>query len=160
MENSFKPVARKENLVVQEAANEVLVYDLASNKAHCLNPTAAFIWRSCDGANSIDEIGSLLSSETGSQIPTEMVWLAIDQLQEKELLSKGISLTANGNSRRDMIKKVGLGLVVALPVVASLVAPKSAMASTSCTCVTLADCTAQPGCPTGACTSAVCTNPT
>lgn len=146
MENSFKPVARKENLVIQDAADEVLVYDLASNKAHCLNPTAAFIWRSCDGANSIDEIGQLLSSETGTQIPVEMVWLAVDQLQEKELLAKGVVLSGIGQSRRDMIKKVGLGLVVALPVVASLVAPKSAMASTSCTCVVDNDCLLQPGC--------------
>lgn len=156
MENSFKPVARKENLVIQEAADEVLVYDLASNKAHCLNPTAAFIWRSCDGANSVDEIGQLLSSKSGSQIPAEMVWLAIDQLQEKELLSKGVSLSENGQSRRDMIKKAGLGLVIALPVVASLVAPKSAMASTSCTCVTSSDCTAQPGCQS-TCTTGTCT---
>lgn len=157
MENSFKPVARKANLVIQETADEVLVYDLSSNKAHCLNQTAAFVWRACDGGHSIDEIGQLLSSETGSQIPNEMVWLAIDQLQEKELLTSGSTLSEGGKSRREMIKKVGLGLVVALPVVASLVAPKSAMASTSCTCVTSGDCLAQAACP-ATCASGTCSS--
>ncbi len=156
METSFKPVARKENLVIQEAADEVLVYDLKSNKAHCLNSTAAAIWRSCDGVNSIEDIGSLLAEKSGNQVPAELVWLAVDQLQEKELLSKGVSLSDKGTSRREVLKKMGLIAVVALPVVASLVAPKSAMASVSCACVTPSDCITQPSCPQGACTSGTC----
>lgn len=156
METSFKPVARKENLVIQEAADEVLVYDLKSNKAHCLNSTAAFIWQSCDGANSIDDIGSLLAEKSGSQVPAELVWLAVDQLQEKELLAKGASLSEKGTSRRDVLKKMGLIAVVAMPVVASLVAPKSAMASVSCACVTTTDCLPQPACPQVACTGGIC----
>lgn len=160
METSFKPVARKENLVVQESSDEVLVYDLTSNKAHCLNSTAAFIWRSCDGANSVEEIGSKLSEVSGNQIPADLVWLAVDQLQEKNLLAAGIRLSDKGSSRRDMLKRLGLVAVVALPVVASLVAPKSALASTSCACVTAEDCLSQAGCPTGACppSSGICSS--
>ena len=42
MKNPLNPIARSNGLVVQEMPDEVLVYDLDSNKAHCLNETAAF----------------------------------------------------------------------------------------------------------------------
>jgi hypothetical protein len=45
------PCARKAGLVIQDMPDEVLVYDLDTNKAHCLNKSAAFVWRSCDGKN-------------------------------------------------------------------------------------------------------------
>ena len=48
MDNTF-PTARKSGLVVQEMPDELLVYDTENNKAHCLNTTAAFVWKSCDG---------------------------------------------------------------------------------------------------------------
>ena len=44
-----RPVARQEGLVIQEMPDEVLVFDLKTNKAHCLNETAAFVWKACDG---------------------------------------------------------------------------------------------------------------
>lgn len=44
------PMARQSGLVVQEMPDEVLVYDMDTNKAHCLNQSAAFIWKSCDGS--------------------------------------------------------------------------------------------------------------
>ena len=56
MNHSQVPVARKENLVIQEMPEEVLVYDMDTNKAHCLNRTAAFVWKSCDGKNSVAPI--------------------------------------------------------------------------------------------------------
>lgn len=140
MKNSQIPVARREGLVVQETADEVLVYDLTTNKAHCLNETAAIIWKSCDGSNTISDIGKLLESSAGSTVNEDLIWLAIDQLNEKNLLEKEITPKFAGRSRRDVIKKIGLATVVALPIVASLTAPTSALASTSCACVVPGDC--------------------
>jgi len=147
MKSSQVPVARKEGLVIQETSEEVLVYDLNSNKAHCLNQTAAFVWKSCDGNNSIPEITRLFEKEIGSVIPEDLVWLAIDQLNEKELLEKELKSAFAGRSRREVIKKIGLAAVVALPIVASLTAPTSALASSSCACVAPGDCLAQTACP-------------
>ena len=147
MKNSHVPVARKEGLVIQETSEEVLVYDLTSNKAHCLNQTAAFVWKSCDGNNSIPEITKLLESESGSAIHEDLIWLAIDQLSEKNLLEKELATSFAGRSRREVIKKIGLAAVIALPVVASLTAPTSALASTSCACVNPGDCLSQTSCP-------------
>ena len=39
------PAAREEGLIIQEMADEVLVYDRERYKAHCLNQTAALVWR-------------------------------------------------------------------------------------------------------------------
>jgi hypothetical protein len=147
MKSSQIPVARKDGLVVQEMAEEVLVYDLNSNKAHCLNQTAAFVWKSCDGTNSISEITKLFEMETGASVQEDLIWLAIDQLSEKNLLNREMTTTLMGRSRREVIKKIGLATVVALPIVASLTAPTSALASTSCACVNPGGCITQTTCP-------------
>ncbi len=147
MKSSQIPVARKEGLVIQETTDEVLVYDLNSNKAHCLNQTAAFIWKSCDGNNSIMDITALFENEVGTAVHEELIWLAIDQLNDKKLLEKSIKSDFAGRSRREVIKKIGLATVVALPLIASLTAPTSVLASTSCACVGAGDCVAQTMCP-------------
>ena len=141
------PMARQTGLVVQEMPDEVLVYDLDSNKAHCLNQSAAFVWKSCDGSNSVADIVRQFESNGGGSITEDFVWLAIDQLSENGLLEKEVSTRFAGQSRRQVLKTIGLASVVALPVIASLVAPRNAFASTSCACVTPGECLTQTGCP-------------
>jgi hypothetical protein len=46
------PLVRTVDLVIQELGQEILVYDLTCNKAHCLNRAAALVWRRCDGRSS------------------------------------------------------------------------------------------------------------
>jgi hypothetical protein len=149
MNNSQRPIARKSGLVVQEVPDEVLVYDLESNKAHCLNQSAAIIWKSCDGNNSVSEIARLVESQAGGKVTDDFVWLAIDQLSENNLLEQQIPSNFEGTSRRDVIKKIGLASMVAIPVIASLVAPQSALAAASCSCNNPASCgnTPNAGCP-------------
>lgn len=149
MNSSQFPTARKTGLVVQEVPDEVLVYDLDTNKAHCLNKTAAAVWQSCNGKNSISDIASIV----GSNVSDELVWLAIDQLNENNLLESEMKADFAGQSRRDVLKKIGLAAVIALPVVASLVAPKSALASASCGCLVTSECPARVGCPSTTCCS-------
>ncbi|MBA2379038.1 MAG: PqqD family protein [Blastocatellia bacterium] len=151
MNSSQFPLARKNGLVIQEVPNEVLVLDLNSNKAHCLNETAALVWKSCDGNNSVSDIANLVKASKGAAVSDDLVWLAIDQLNESNLLEARVQAPFPGTSRREALKKIGLASMIALPIVASLAAPKSAMASTSCFCDTNADCTLQAGC------SPVCT---
>ena len=134
MNNSQFPTARKSGLVIQEVPDEILVFDLDSNKAHCLNLTAATVWKSCDGKTSIQEIASILEKQSGKGISDDVVWLAIDQLNENRLLEGSFTSKFAGQTRRDVIKKIGLASMVALPVVASLVAPRNAMANVSCSC--------------------------
>ena len=154
MKNPQFPIARKTGIVIQEVPEEVLVYDLDTNKAHCLNQTAALIWKSCDGNRSITDIARHVESLAGSSVSDDFVWLAIDQLNENNLLEQEITANFNGLSRRDVIKKIGLSTMIAVPVIGSLVAPKSAMAAASCNCNNNAECgpaTPNAGCPAPSC---------
>lgn len=140
MKNPQFPAARKSGLVVQEVPDEVLVFDLESNKAHCLNKTAAMVWKSCDGNTSVPEIAKFIANKTGKSANDDLVWLAIDQLAQNNLLETQVSAPMNGQTRREVIKKIGLASMIAIPVVASLVAPQNALANVSCVCGMSFDC--------------------
>lgn len=147
MSNLTNLQARTEGLVIQEMPNEVLVYDLNTNKAHCLNQTAAFVWKKCDGKNSVSDITVLLENEFNATVHEDLVWLAIDQLSKDQLLeAKEIASPISGMSRRDVVKRIGLASVIALPIVASLVAPSTALAGTCSNCTNSGDC-GQVACP-------------
>jgi Coenzyme PQQ synthesis protein D (PqqD) len=146
---SQNPMARQSGLVVQEMPDEVLVYDMDTNKAHCLNQSAAFIWKSCDGSNSVIDIVKEFESNGRGKVTEDFVWLAIDQLNENGLLQNKVAPRFQGQSRRQVLKTIGLASLVALPVIASLVAPKSALGANSCNCSSSAQCGVAPnlGCP-------------
>jgi hypothetical protein len=118
------PLARKESLVIKELPDETLVYDMKLDKAHCLNSTAALVWKNCDGKRTVSQLRELLEGDAGSPVPVEMVWLALDQLENFQLLDdaplKHFHLA--GMSRRSLVKRIGFA-VVALPVIFSIMAP-------------------------------------
>lgn len=146
MKNSQFPIARKDGLVVQEVPGELLVYDLDSDKAHCLNETAAIVWNACDGNTSVSDIAAVVAATSKGEASDDLVWLAIDQLNESNLLDEELTPRFTGESRRDVLKKIGIGAMIALPIVASLAAPKSVMAASSCNCASPFDCSVQPTC--------------
>jgi hypothetical protein len=119
------PAARQERLVVQELPDEVLIYDLDRDKAHCLNQTAAFVWKHCDGRTTLSELHSHFETNFGAPVADEMIWLALDQLEKFDLLQERWNRPANLNrlSRRSVMRKIGLAAVIALPLITSIVAP-------------------------------------
>jgi hypothetical protein len=147
MNNPNNPVARQNGLVIQEMPDEVLVYDTGSNKAHCLNQSAALVWRSCDGSNSVADIVRQFDTTGAGKVSEDFVWLAIDQLSDNNLLENKITPRFQGQSRRQVLKTIGLASMVALPVIASLIAPATALGAASCACVTSAECASRAGCP-------------
>lgn len=50
------PLLRTENLVVQNAGDEVLIYDLIIDKAYALNETSTIIYQACAGHMTFDEL--------------------------------------------------------------------------------------------------------
>jgi hypothetical protein len=151
----FEPLARKEKLIVEQMADEVLIYDLERHKAHCLNLTAAAVWQHCNGKNNVAQIARLVSRNLQATVSEEVVLLALNQLEKFHLLDdKHDSFFALPKvSRRDVMKRVGVASIIALPVIFSVISP-TAFACTSCTpgqpCMTPSDC-ACPTC-TGTCT--------
>lgn len=130
------PKARRGDLVVQELPNEVLVYDLKRNKAHCLNETAAFIWNHCDGKTSAAELAVLMETEWSKPVSEDVVWLALKQLSRAELLQERTAPSEEGMraSRRSVLGKLGAAAAMT-PLVISLMAPTaSAGASVPLAC--------------------------
>ena len=124
-------LARQEDLVVQELPDEVMVYDLKRHKAHCLNKTAAFIWRRCDGQTTVTELASLLGQDAGETVDEEIVWYALDKLGKANLLEGSVDLPIrDALSRRRMMRRLGASAMVAIPIVLSLVAPTAVQAVT------------------------------
>jgi hypothetical protein len=134
LKKEFTPKSREKNLVVQELDGEVLIYDLNKNKAVCLNKTSALVWQACDGSRTIADIGDVVGRQLNSQVNEDIVWLALDQLSKENLVEKQTETKDkfNGLSRREVIRKVGLASVIALPLVTSLVAPKAIHAASNC----------------------------
>ena len=157
MNNLQYPLARINGLVVQEVPNEVLVFDMETNEAHCLNETAAMVWKYCDGKTSVPEIAEILGENKGSGVNDDLVWLAIDQLNEHKLLEREVESKFAGESRRAVLRKIGLASMIALPIIASMAAPRSVLASTSCNCTTPGlECTSQVGCAGPNCSGGRC----
>ena len=123
------PRARKEGLLIQELPEEVLVFDLSTAKAHCLNHTAALVWRRCDGKTSIAEVTKLLQKEWGTHVDAGVVLLALDQLEKARLIEEGSALS-DRVSRRDVLRRIGWAAAVTLPLITSVLAPTAASAAT------------------------------
>lgn len=120
------PVARTESLIVKEEDGETLVYDLKTDKAHCLNETAALVWKNCDGHKSVSDIAGVLGAESDSSVTDEVVWLALDQLERFKLLEEAPAKPTflAGMTRRQMVARLGIA-AVALPAIVSIVAPNA-----------------------------------
>src|SRR4051794_29497434 len=122
---SYVPRARQEDLVVEGLGDETLVYDMRSHKAHCLNRTAALVWNRCDGKSSVSEMSVALEKEFHMPANSNVVWLALEQLGKAKLLSERLpgSVSQPAMSRRAVIRRIGFGAAVALPLVTSILAP-------------------------------------
>ncbi len=152
------PLARKSDLVMQEVGDELLVYDLKTNKAYCLNETSAQIWLLCDGKNSVSEIAKKMSEQMKTEITEDFIRIALDQLNKDEILEDGLEIRFNGLSRREIIRKVGFASVAAMPIISSVVAPEGSMAQSGPMNLSFGDaCTAHLQCTSGVCSTLIST---
>jgi hypothetical protein len=139
------PVAKKKGLVVQALEDETVVYDKERDRVHCLNPTAAFVFRHCDGRTSPRSLARRLRERFGLPADERVVAYALDQLDCARLLEQGGDAPAPQLSRRELARRLGLiGALALVPAVTSIVAPTPAAAA-SCRprggcCNTQADC--------------------
>ena len=129
---SYAPKARQEDLVIEGLGDETLVYDMGSHQAHCLNRTAALVWNRCNGKATVSEMSIALEKELHIPVNSNVVWLALEQLGKAKLLSDHLpgSVSQQAMTRRAIIRKIGLGAAVALPLVTSILAPTTAEAVT------------------------------
>jgi hypothetical protein len=117
------PKARTDNLVVRELDDETLVYDMDRDQAHCLNQTAALVWKQCDGKTTASEAARALKKELDAPVDADVIWLAVTQLQRFHLVD--VSGKSPAVSRRDLVLKYAPA-ALALPVIMSISAPAPA----------------------------------
>ena len=91
-ESTARPRRREQNLVVTEFENEVVVYDQRTHKVNCLSRTSAFVWTHCDGQNTVAQLSSLLREQIDPGLDEDVVWLALRQLEEANLLEESVPL--------------------------------------------------------------------
>jgi len=156
LSNDERPLARKDNLVIKQAADELLIYDRERKTAHCLNETAALVWRYCDGRRNAAAIRRRVSEDLETPVDETIIWCALEQLSRDHLLEERLLPPPQiaGMNRREMMRALGVAAAVAVPVVTSIVAPTPAQAA-SC----LADgqpCSSGAQCCTPLCGSGTC----
>lgn len=149
------PIVRKNDLVIQQVDDELMIYDLAINKAFCLNKISYLVWQAADGNKSILEIADFVSKKLNSPVNEDLIWLALEQLKKENLIDKAsLNLSPfKGMKRREIIKKVGLSTLVALPLIMSLTTPTAAQSASSSTCSNTCNCSIMFSSPMTTCSS-------
>ena len=148
-----RPLARFEDLVIEELEDELLIYDRRTQRAHCLTGPAARVWRACDGAT---DAGALAAS---LDMSADSVDRAFDELEATGLFEEGLEIlngngngSGNGITRRELTKRTAQigGAAVAAPLILSIAAPTAMAAATPqaffCNIFTTQDCGSSTGC--------------
>jgi hypothetical protein len=131
--SSYRPQARRDGLLIRSLADELVVYDLKSFRAACLNRSAAAVWQRCDGKHSVEMIAQDVTDQLGEPFGADAVWCALDGLASRSLLEPAPPDTARPTrTRREWLRTLSAaGLSGALlPTIASVLAPSAAEAAT------------------------------
>lgn len=137
------PVARAENILIQEVGDELVVYDQETNESHCLNPIVTNVWHFCNGQNTFEDIVRLLERElngSGSQVSVnteKLVQLSLEELKNHKLIvfKEYTIKPPEGSfvSRRKVVKSAalvgGFAIGSASPLIKSIIAPEPSMAA-------------------------------
>ena len=141
----FSPEARRERLLVREVADELVIYDLESHRAHSLNRVAALIWRHCDGRTDVTELAAVLHRELGAAGDETAVWLTLRRLGKAHLLQGRVTVPAQAVScsRRELMRR--MALLGGLALVSSILVPTPVQTQSACrpegaTCTSSAQC--------------------
>jgi hypothetical protein len=109
------------SMIQEELAGELMVLDLATRKAFCLNRSAVVVWEHCDGKTSIEELARLLAEETETPAELRVVEFALHKLNQEGLMEyvpAPVAEDANLDRRR-LFGKLGwaAAAMAALPLV-------------------------------------------
>ena len=117
---------KRKNAIVRQLGDEFLVYDLETNKAHCLNRMAGEVWMLCDGKTTVAEIARKLRNDCESSVEETVVQVALSRLQKGGLMEQGSFKSEHiVPSRRAAMRRIAAA-ALALPVVASIRVPAAA----------------------------------
>jgi len=141
--SGFVPRRRPTGILVEQLEGEVLLYVEPTHRAFCLNPAAARVWESIDGARDVSSIARTAG------LDSELVGSTLRELGEAGLLVEVPDLPRVDLSRRRLVR-AGL---VAIPLILAITVPRAAEAASACT----VGLPSGPACtPTRPCCSGIC----
>lgn len=144
------PRAQKDGVLATDLGDEIVVYDSRDHRGHCLNRSAAVVWRHLDGQTSMDDLVARLQKELDGPANEDTVWLALKELDQAHLLDGPLTVpTSHDVSRRSMLRRLGVTAgagAVLLPAISSVVAPPAHAQVSAVGCPT-----AEPDCATFSC---------
>jgi len=127
-ERVLNSARKRKDTIVRQVGDEFLVYDLKTNKAHCLNRIAAEVWMLCDGKTTVAEIARKVDETAKSSVDEAVLELALSKLQEAGLIEQDSS----GFEPAIPSRRVALGkratAALALPLVTTILVPTAAQA--------------------------------
>jgi hypothetical protein len=138
------PAARNHNIVISELEKELLVYDLTAAKAYCLNETSAVVFNACGRNQTFDDL------KRQYEFSDDLIHLALNELKKQDLIESDYVLPFAGMNRRELIRKVGLSTMIALPVITGLIAPRAAGAQSLANLALGQTCTSSAQCSSSA----------
>jgi hypothetical protein len=153
------PRAQTVGLQVHELPDEVLVFDARTQRSHCLNRTAAAVWRACDGTRDIPALMRSVSNELGQPLPRDVVELALGQLHRRGLVDEATP-TPQGDgrlSRRQALKY--FAAACALPLIATAKVRAQTVVPVGAACFGTGPGGSPLFCVTGACCFGTCVDP-
>jgi len=129
---AFLPKARSAGIITRDVDGELLIYDRTRDRAHCLNETAAAVWKLCDGCTSIPELTRTIGRSRGVPVNEIIIQLALKQLSANHLLVERYKTPSRrlDSSRRALVRRLGVSVAL-LPLITSLNVP-TALAAVSC----------------------------
>ncbi len=121
---------QRKDTLMRELGGELFIYEKSSNTAHCLNPTAADIWKLCNGERNVGQIRRALEEQSKSPIEESLVWVALRQFEKAGLLLNALPTSVERKlvSRRALVHSMGVAAALAFPLVTSVVVPTPAEA--------------------------------
>lgn len=113
--SEFRPISRRDELIIEELPGELLIYDLRTHRAHCLNGPAAAIYLGCDGTRTVAELALSLTGTHGLPCASQLVLLGLRRLQQADLLQSGSRLKFNNQiTRRALVRRIATGTAATL----------------------------------------------
>ena len=119
------PKARRSDIVVQELGRELLIYDLKTHHAYQLNETSMIVFNACDGVQTFADL------KRQHKFTDDLIYFTLNELKDKKLLVEDYSNPLAGMSRREVVRRVGLASMIALPMIASITAPRAIHAASN-----------------------------
>ncbi|MGI9364496.1 MAG: PqqD family protein [Rhizobiaceae bacterium] len=125
----IRPKSVAGEYVIHPVEDEILIYNLETDFAACLEVRAYTIWQLCNGTNTVEQISQKYNQANTGHKPEEdaktMILEVLDQLKSIELIepeSLPSKIVPLQRDRREFLKRAaitGVPLVVGLPIPAA-----------------------------------------